>query len=227
MSKPILQVKNVSKVYELDGINIEAITNVSLQIEKGEFVAIVGPSGSGKSTLMHLIGALDTPTSGEVLIDGKNIANMSESELAEVRNEKIGFIFQQFNLLQKTSSLQNVILPLLYSRNKNKIKRENLARELLIKVGLENRLKNFPNQLSGGQQQRVAIARALINNPSIILADEPTGNLDSKTGKEIIEMFKKLHHEGHTVIIVTHDPNIAKKAKRQIRIKDGTIVNKL
>lgn len=225
--KPILKVKNVSKIYELDGINVEALKDISLEIKKGEFVSLVGPSGSGKSTLMHLIGALDTPTSGTILIDGKNIANMNEQQLAQTRNEKIGFVFQQFNLLQKTSSLQNVMLPLLYSNNKSKIRREKIAKDILKDVGLGDRLKNFPNQLSGGQQQRVAIARALINNPSIILADEPTGNLDSKTGKEIIQMFRNLHKKGNTVIIVTHDQNIAKQTNRQIKIKDGIIVDKL
>lgn len=227
MPKSILKVNNISKIYKLDGIDVIALKNISLEIKKGEFVALVGPSGSGKSTLMHLIGALDTPTSGDIFIDGKNIANMNEGKLAQIRNEKIGFVFQQFNLLQKTSSLQNVMLPLLYSKNKIKRKREELAIKILKDVGLDNKLKNFPNQLSGGQQQRVAIARALINNPSIILADEPTGNLDSKTGKEIIQMFKNLHKKGNTVIIVTHDQNIAKQAKRQIKIKDGIIVNKL
>jgi putative ABC transport system ATP-binding protein len=224
-SNPILKVKNISKVYELDGITISALKNISLEIKKGEFVSIVGPSGSGKSTLMHLIGALDTPSTGTIHIDGKNIANLNQKQLAEIRNQKIGFIFQQFNLLQKTSSVHNVELPIIYSHNKKNSQAR--AKKILEKVGLGDRLKNYPNQLSGGQQQRVAIARALINNPAIILADEPTGNLDSKTGKDIMELFKDLHHEGHTVIVVTHDHDIAKETHRQIKLMDGEVVNKL
>ena len=223
--KPILQVKNISKIYQLDGVTVPALKNISLEINPGEFVSIIGPSGSGKSTLMHLIGALDTPSSGDIFIRGKNIANMTESQLAIIRNQEIGFVFQQFNLLAKTSALQNVMLPLLYSANKKN--REKKAISMLEKVGLADRLKNTPNQLSGGQQQRVAIARALINNPQILLADEPTGNLDSKTGKNIMQQLKNLHKEGKTVIVVTHDPAIAKQTKRQIKIKDGQLVNKL
>lgn len=226
-SKAILEVHHVSKIYELEGVTVKAVDDVSLEIKQGEFVSIIGPSGSGKSTLMHLIGALDTPTKGQIIIDDQNIAKLSESQLAIIRNQKIGFVFQQFNLLSKTSALQNVEIPLIYSGVRNRDEREGRAKSMLEKVGLGERLKNNPNQLSGGQQQRVAIARALINNPAILLADEPTGNLDSKTGVEIMKMFKDLHKEGHTVIIVTHEMDIAKQAKRIIMIKDGRIVNKL
>jgi putative ABC transport system ATP-binding protein len=227
MSDVILKIKDVSKTYQLDGVEINALKNINIEIKKGEFASIIGPSGSGKSTLMHLIGALDTPSNGKIYIDKSDISTLNEKQLAQIRNEKIGFVFQQFNLLPKTSALQNVMLPLQYSRKKNKTSRQDLAKKILEKVSLGDRLKNTPNQLSGGQQQRVAIARALINNPSIILADEPTGNLDSKTGKEIMQMFKDLNKEGNTVIIVTHDPDIANQTNRQIKIKDGEIVDKL
>jgi putative ABC transport system ATP-binding protein len=227
MPQPILEIEHVSKIYELDGVTVTALDDISLSVNKGEFVAIIGPSGSGKSTLMHIIGALDTPSLGKIAIDGKNIAKLNESQLALIRNQKIGFVFQQFNLLAKTSSVKNVELPLLYSGIGNDHQREKKAVEMLGKVGLGDRLNNYPNQLSGGQQQRVAIARALINNPAILLADEPTGNLDSKTGKEILEMFKNLHKEGRTIILVTHAMDIAKQAKRIIMIKDGRLVKKL
>lgn len=227
MSQPILKVKNASKIYQLDGVTITALKKADLEIKKGEFVAIAGPSGSGKSTLMHLIGALDTPTTGEIYIDGENIAHLSEAELARIRNQKVGFIFQQFNLLSKTSAVHNVEIPLIYAGISDNEKRREKAEAILKKIGLGDRLKNHPNQLSGGQQQRVAIARALINNPAIILADEPTGNLDTKTGEEILKLFVNLHQEGKTIIIVTHELAIAKKAQRQIFIKDGEIVKKL
>ncbi|OGD63912.1 macrolide ABC transporter ATP-binding protein [Candidatus Beckwithbacteria bacterium RBG_13_42_9] len=223
----MLQVKKVSKIYQLEGVTVNALTEVNLEIKKGEFVALVGPSGSGKSTLMHLIGALDTPSLGQVLIDGENIGGLSETELAKIRNQKIGFIFQQFNLLAKTSAIHNVEIPLIYAGIADDEARAEKAKAILEKLGLGDRLQNHPNQLSGGQQQRVAIARALINHPSIILADEPTGNLDTKTGEQILEIFRDLHQEGNTIIMVTHDPGLAKKADRQIYIKDGEIVKKL
>ncbi|NMC35764.1 ABC transporter ATP-binding protein [Candidatus Beckwithbacteria bacterium] len=225
--KAILQIKNISKFYELDGITVKALEDVSLEIYKNDFAAIIGPSGSGKSTLMHLIGALDTPTKGVIKIEGKDIASMTETQLARIRNEKIGFVFQQFNLLAKTSALENVALPLLYTGNMSQGQRLEKAKHMLEKVGLGDRLKNHPNQLSGGQQQRVAIARALINNPSILLADEPTGNLDTKTGKDVMTMLKQLNKDGQTIILVTHDMSVAKQARRQIMIKDGEIVKRL
>ena len=227
MLKSILQVRNASKLYELDGVTVKALVEVNLDIKEGEFVAIVGPSGSGKSTLMHLIGALDTPTSGNITIGGQEISGLSETQLAVIRNKKIGFIFQQFNLLPKTSAINNVEIPLIYAGITNNRKRREKAIAMLKKVGLGERLQNYPNQLSGGQQQRVAIARALINKPSIILADEPTGNLDTKTGAQIMKMFKSLHKEGNTIIIVTHEKTLAQVADRKIYIKDGKVVKKL
>lgn len=227
MSQPILEVKNVSKIYQMDGISVNALKNINLAIKKGEFVALMGPSGSGKSTLMHLIGALDTPTSGEVLIEGKNISHVSETKLAQIRNQKVGFVFQQFNLLPKISAVHNVEIPLIYAGMANNKKRQKMAVAMLKKLGLGKRLKNHPNQLSGGQQQRVAIARALINKPSIILADEPTGNLDSKTGTQILKIIKNLHQEGNTIVMVTHEKYLAKQAKRQIFLKDGKVVKNL
>lgn len=224
MLKEILQISHVSKIYELGGETVKALDDVSFAIKEGEFVAITGPSGSGKSTLMHVVGALDTPSFGQVKIDGEDIAKMTQTELARVRNRKIGFVFQQFNLLSKTSSLNNVEIPLIYG-GITKYERTARAEEMLRKVGLGEHMKNHPNQLSGGQQQRVAIARALVNNPAIILADEPTGNLDSKTGDDIMALFKSLHHEGHTVILVTHEKDIANQAHRIIMLKDGKIVH--
>lgn len=220
---PVLELKNIVKSYNTDDAIFTALDNVSLKINEGEFVSITGPSGSGKSTLMHIIGLLDNPTSGEVLLNGKNISKLKENQLAQLRNITLGFVFQQFNLLAKTSTLENVMLPLLYS-DVPKSLRTKLGLQMLNKVGLEDKLKNTPAQLSGGQQQRVAIARALINNPKIILADEPTGNLDSKTGAEIIKFLHKLNkEEGRTIVLVTHDPELAKEANRTIIIKDGKI----
>lgn len=223
MKNPVIQTKNVTKVYKLGDTDIGALNGVSIDIYEGEFVAIVGKSGSGKSTLMHLIGLLDTPTGGEVLVKGKNVTQFKEKELARIRNKEIGFVFQSFNLLRRTSALENVMLPLKYS-DVPKSEWKQRATELLNLVELGDRLNNKSNELSGGQRQRVAIARALVNTPSIILADEPTGNLDSKTGDEIIELFKNLNKKGTTIILVTHDRDLAKVAKRQIVLKDGLLV---
>lgn len=219
----ILQVSHVFKTYQMEGVEVKALDDVSLEIKKGEFISIVGPSGSGKSTLMHIIGLLDNPTSGSVVLDGKNAALLSEKELAGLRNKYIGFVFQQYNLLPRTSALENVEMPMVYGRIPSGERRRK-ATELLTMVGLGDRLLNNPNQLSGGQQQRVTIARALAMEPAIILADEPTGNLDSKTGAEIMKLFHDLNKEGHTVILVTHDSAVAVQAKRTIRLKDGKIV---
>jgi len=219
---PVLELKNIVKSYVSGNTAFNALDNVSLCINQGEFISITGPSGSGKSTLMHIVGLLDNPTSGQVLLEGQDISHLNEEELAKTRNVTLGFVFQQFNLLAKTSSLENTILPLLYSEVPKNL-RNQMGVEMLTKVGLEDKAANTPAQLSGGQQQRVAIARALINNPKIIMADEPTGNLDSKSGKEIIELFHQLHREGRTIILVTHDLELAKQAERLVIIKDGKI----
>lgn len=219
---PLIELKNVAKIYEMGSNKISALDGIFFSLDPGEFLAIVGPSGSGKSTLMHVMGLLDTPTSGDILLEGKNINGFNESKLARLRSEKIGFIFQAFNLLPRTSSLENVMMPILYSNNKKRAWER--ATEMLKKVGLENRLQNTPNQLSGGQQQRVAIARALINNPEFIFADEPTGNLDSKAGEEIMTILSELNKEGKTIVLVTHETNIANYAKRVIEMKDGKII---
>ncbi len=219
----MIKLISVSKTYQLDGITVQALTNVSLEIPDSGFVAIMGPSGSGKSTLMHLIGALDTPTSGQVIIQNQDINKLSENELASFRNETIGFVFQSFNLLPKTTALQNVMLPLLYNKKIAHSQRKALSLSLLDKVGLSDRVNHLSNQLSGGQQQRIAIARALVTNPKFILADEPTGNLDSKTSDSIMDFFTNLNKNGKTIVIITHEPSIAKYAKKIIRIKDGKI----
>jgi len=223
-SNVILELKNVTKTYATGTNCFTALDNVSLKIHQGEFVSITGPSGSGKSTLMHIIGLLDNPTSGEVLLNGKDISKLKEHQLAQIRNVNLGFVFQQFNLLAKTSALENVLLPLLYS-DVPKNQRQEIGLNFLKKVGLEDKIKNTPAQLSGGQQQRVAIARALVNNPQIVLADEPTGNLDSKSGADIMEFFHQLNEkEGRTIILVTHDMDLARQAKRTIVIKDGKVM---
>jgi len=220
----VLKLENVSKIYKMDGVSVKALDNISLDIKEGEFVSIIGPSGSGKSTLMHIIGCLDTPTSGKVLLEEHEISKMTERELAKIRNKKIGFVFQQFNLLPRTSALENVCLPLIYNgTGEEEITKK--AKEALEKVGLGERMDHHPNQLSGGQQQRVAIARALVTNPTIILADEPTGNLDSKSGAEVMDIFRKLHQQGRTIVLVTHDPKVASYAQRIITLKDGRIVS--
>lgn len=223
-SKTILELKNISKSYFSNDNLFYALNNVSLKIKDGEYISITGPSGSGKSTLMHIIGLLDNPSSGEIFLNGKNVSKLKENQLAQLRNTTLGFVFQQFNLLARTSALENVTLPLLYSDIPRK-EHDKLGIKILEKVGLGNKLKNTPAQLSGGEQQRVAIARALINNPQIVFADEPTGNLDSKSGISIMKLFKQLNdQEKKTIILVTHDLNLAKEAKRMIVVKDGRII---
>ena len=220
---PLLEVINVSKVYELSAETITALKNVSLQVNEGEFLAIVGKSGSGKSTLMHIMGLLDSPSSGEIILKGKNVTKYNEKELASIRNSEIGFVFQSFNLLQRATTLENVLLPLQYSKVP-KSEWKSKAMDIIKLVGLEERINNKSNELSGGQKQRVAIARALITEPSIIFADEPTGNLDTKTGEEIVDLFKNLNSQGKTIILATHDDELAQIAKRKITLKDGEIV---
>lgn len=215
---------DIYKKYSLGKIEVEALRGVSLEIEENEYISIMGPSGSGKSTLMHILGCLDTPTKGEYFLEDKKVSERTDAELAEIRNRFIGFVFQNFNLLSRLSAVENVALPLIYA-GANRKERFERAEEMLKKVGLTERMKHRPNELSGGECQRVAIARALVNNPKIVFADEPTGNLDTKTGKEIMELFDRLHSEGHTIVLVTHDPNIAQHAKRVIKLIDGKIVN--
>ncbi len=217
----MIEIEQITKVYQMGETEVRALDGVSLKIDNGEWVAITGPSGSGKSTLMSILGCLDSPTSGSYKLDGTDVAKMRDDELAAVRNKKIGFVFQQFNLLARTSALENVALPLLYASGNHQREK---AKAALTAVGLADRLGHRPNELSGGQQQRVAIARALVTVPSILLADEPTGNLDSKSGKEIMALFSELHSQrGITVIFVTHDPNIAANAQRVIYIRDGQV----
>lgn len=218
----IIETHDISKVYRMGSETIHALKSVTININKGEYVAFMGPSGSGKSTLMNIIGCLDTPTAGTYILNGNDVSNMTDNELAEVRNKEIGFVFQTFNLLPRQSSLDNVALPLIYA-GYNKSQRDEKAQMALESVGLGNRGKHKPNELSGGQRQRVAIARALINNPSIILADEPTGNLDSKTSYEIMELFESLHSKGNTIIMVTHEEDIARYAHRIVRLRDGLV----
>ena len=219
----LISAKNLTKTYGQPPHQVIALNNVSLEVKDGDFVAIIGPSGSGKSTLMHILGCLDNPSSGQYLLSGQNISSLNDNELAKIRNQKIGFVFQAFNLLPRTSSLKNVELPLIYSKMA-KEKRKELAQKALDLVGLSDKKAATPSQLSGGQQQRVAIARALVNNPALIFADEPTGNLDTKTGDQIMEILKNLSENGKTVIIVTHNPQIADFANRIITLKDGQII---
>ncbi len=223
MEHSVIRLENVTKDYHMGEVVVQALRGVSLNIDKGEYVALMGPSGSGKSTMMHIIGCLDTPTSGDVWVDNEMLDEVTEKELAYIRNEKVGFVFQQFNLLAKTSILHNVMTPLMY-QNVPYGERKQRAKEALERVGLGDRIHHRPNELSGGQRQRAAIARAIVTNPSIILADEPTGALDSKTGLQIMELFEDLHAEGATVIIVTHDQKLGLRCHRQIRLLDGEIV---
>lgn len=222
-SEPVLELVGITKDYELGDQTLNILKGITLTITRGELVAIVGPSGSGKSTLMHIMGILDKQTSGIVRLAGREVVDLTESDAAALRNKYIGFIFQQFNLLSRTSALENVLLPTVYSGNTEA--KTSHAIEILQSLGLGERLKNYPNQLSGGQQQRVAIARALVNDPAVIFADEPTGNLDSKSGHEVVEILKKLNAEGRTIVIVTHDLELAKMANRTISIFDGEVVS--
>jgi putative ABC transport system ATP-binding protein len=219
----LLELKDVYKLYRLGDQEVAALNGVSLEIDEGEYVSIMGPSGSGKSTLLHIMSLLDTPSKGRVTLKEHQVQGFSEKHLAALRNKEIGFVFQQFNLLPRVSAIENVALPLLYA-NVPTQERSSRAKEMLVRVGLGDRLENTRSQLSGGQQQRVAIARALVTDPSIIFADEPTGNLDSKSGDEVMEIFSDLHKEGKTIVLVTHEPSIAKCAKRQIVVKDGKIL---
>lgn len=218
----LITIQHLRKVYQIGDEVIEALKDVSLTIRKNEYVALMGPSGSGKSTLMNMLGCLDSPSSGEYMLNGLAVARMSDNQLAEVRNKQIGFVFQTFNLLPRASTLDNVALPLVYA-GMSKKDRDARAREVLESVGLGNRMNHKPNELSGGQRQRVAIARALVNNPAIILADEPTGNLDSKTSVEIMGLFEEIHKRGNTIILVTHEEDIALHAHRIVRLKDGLV----
>ena len=218
--KKILSMKGIFKEYKMGEETSVVLKGVDLDVYEGEFLAILGPSGSGKSTLMNIIGCLDTPTKGEYYLSGKHIANQTEKELARIRSQEIGFIFQSFHLLQRHSALENVELPLIYA-NKAKKQRTALAKEMLCRVGLEDKINHYPNQMSGGQQQRVAIARAIVTNPTILLADEPTGALDQKTGAQVMDIFNELNAEGRTIIMITHDVGIARHAKRIVRILDG------
>lgn len=219
----VVKLSKINKIYKTGEVSFQALKNINLSVKKGEFIAVVGASGSGKSTLMYIIGLLDKPTSGVYRLDQESTSNLQENKLAQIRNKKIGFVFQSFNLLPKTSALDNVALPLMYAGIKAS-QRNILAKKALEQVGLGEKLASYPNQLSGGQQQRVAIARALVTSPDIFLADEPTGNLDSKSGNEIMNIFKKLHKEGKTVIVITHEADISREAQRIIRIKDGEII---
>jgi putative ABC transport system ATP-binding protein len=220
--KPLIKITNIKRDFALGNEIVYVLKGIDLEINKGEYVALMGPSGSGKSTLMNLLGCLDTPTSGTYILNGKDVSQMQDDELAEIRNKEIGFIFQTFNLLPRTTALDNVALPMIYAGH-SKSERNTRATEVLKQVNLADRMDHQPNQLSGGQRQRVAIARALVNKPSIILADEPTGNLDSKTSEEIMVLLEEIHKNGNTIIVVTHEEDIAAHAKRIIRMRDGMI----
>ena len=219
---PIISVRDVFKIYPVGDQEVRALNGVSIDINPGEYVALMGPSGSGKSTLMNVLGCLDTPTSGSYMLNGHDVSNMSDNELAEVRNREIGFVFQTFNLLPRYSTLENVALPLIYAGKPNS-ERNSRAQEVIDMVGLGDRITHRPNELSGGQRQRVAVARALVNHPSILLADEPTGNLDTKTSLDIMGLFQEIHDAGNTIIIVTHEEDIAQHAHRVVRLRDGKV----
>ena len=221
-SDAVIQIENLTRVYQMGETEVRALSGVSLEVKRNEYIAIMGPSGSGKSTLMNMIGCLDTPSSGEYILNGNRVSQMNDSDLAEVRNREIGFVFQTFNLLPRTSCLANVELPLIYAGVKASDRKER-ALDVLDKVGLGDRVDHKPNELSGGQRQRVAIARALVNSPSILLADEPTGNLDTKTGDEIMLLFEELYRAGNTIILVTHENEIAEYARRIVRLRDGLV----
>ncbi len=221
---PLIKLQDVHKIYRLDGVEVSAVNGISLSIDQGDFVALIGPSGSGKSTAMNLVGCLDTATKGDIFLGKHNIQNLSESDLAQVRGKQIGFIFQTFNLIPSLNALDNVALPMMF-QNVSRSVRKTKAQKLLEQVGLANRMHHLPNQLSGGQRQRVAIARALVNDPEIILADEPTGNLDTKTGEEIMKLLKDLNKQGKTIILVTHNPDLTKLANKIIKLKDGKIID--
>lgn len=223
---PLIKLNNVNKTFHTSNVSLNALKSINLTINDGEFLAVVGPSGSGKTTLMNILGLLDKPTTGTYQLDGKDVLKLSDNTLAKLRNQKIGFVFQNFNLLNRTSSVDNVALPLIYTGTP-KDKRLNLAIDTLKQLGLKDKVNAHPNQLSGGQQQRVAIARALVTDPAIILADEPTGNLDSKTGFEIINLLKNLNKRGKTIVLITHDQSITGQAKRVIHMKDGQLTNNL
>ena len=223
--KSIIRLENVWKTYEMGDVKVQALRGLNFQVSRGEFVCVKGPSGSGKSTAMNMIGALDYPTRGHVYLDARDITELSESQLANVRGRKIGFVFQQFNLLSNLSAIENVELPMMF-QGVSSFRRRQRAKKLLVRLGLGDRLEHRPSELSGGQQQRVSIARALSNNPEVILADEPTGNLDSRTGKVIIEFLTELHKEGRTVIMITHDDSLSRYAGRVEKLKDGVIVSK-
>lgn len=220
----MIRLNGISKIYGTGDVKVEALKEIGLEIKKNEFVGLIGPSGSGKSTLMNIMGCLDTPTSGEYYLEDRNVETLNHNQLAEIRNEKIGFIFQNFNLLPYATAFENVELPMLFMGVKTKIRKDK-AMELLDKVGLAKRAGHKPNELSGGEMQRVAIARSLANNPSLILADEPTGNLDTKSGDEILAVFQDLWRQGHTIVVITHNPNISERAQRVVKLKDGMIEN--
>lgn len=226
-AKTIIRTQDITKVYQMGEVSVAALNGVSLEIMAGEFIAIMGPSGSGKSTMMNILGCLDRPTSGSYLLNDEDVSTLDKHQLALIRNQRIGFVFQSYNLLPRTTALENVLVPLFYDRRNNRNEEENdkLARETLTSVGLADRIDHMPHELSGGQQQRVAIARAMVNDPLLLLADEPTGNLDSRSGNEIMELLDKLHQRGRSIVMVTHEPGVAEYAGRVIKFNDGVIVS--